>query len=1149
MSTITNSKSKKIVAVFVGLVSAVVMMGGAVVAPASAATVEELTAQINSLLATIAGLQTQLSGITGGTGTCAYTFTTNLKVGSTGTEVMNLQKFLNKDSATQIASGSDAGAPGYETSYFGERTKAAVIKFQDKYTAEILTPVGLTAGTGYFGASSRAKANAMCSGGPIVTPPTGTGLTVTSATQPANSLAPQGAARVPFTRINLTNNSGAAVTVNNITVERSGLGVDAVFSGIVLVDENNVQIGTSKTLNSNHQAAVGDPITLNPGQTKTITVAGNMAASLSSQAGQVVGLNVVAVNTSSTVSGTLPITGAQHTINSTLTLGSVSTSTSAFDPGTAQTKNIGDTGVKFSGIKFTAGSVEHLKLYSIRFRQVGSVSSSDLSNVMVYVDGTAYPTTVDSTGKYYTATFSGGLLIEKGLSKDVYIQGDITGSNASSRTVDFDLDKVTDVYFVGQTFGYGIAPSGTYTPWYNGNVITVSGVSVTTIGKANEIAAQNVAAGVSGQVLGGFVTDIKGEAISVQSMVFTVATSGTGVALPTSFSLYNDAGAVVAGPVDMAAAGTVTFTDTVTFPTGRKVWTIKGKLPSSFTNGGTVILSTTPSSGWTNITGQTTGNSVTLTQGAFSMNTMTVKAASLAIAVSSTPAAQTVVAGAQGVTLANYQFDATQSGEDIRFSSLGLTASTSAALSASTILSSCQLFDGSTALNGGSNVVNPTITTTAFTATAVTFTLDSTMTVPKGTVKTLALKCNVASGATGSLKWGITSTQIGAIAATGVTSSVSVTPSGSTNNGQLMTLTSAGTVVVSTDASSPSYKIAAAGSTGVTLGSYKFRAANESVNLTRIGLGLGSVTASSTSADLTTVTLWNGATQIGSATFVGANRNATSTLTSPLVLTKDTDVIVTVKGDLAAQGASEPSNPGALLTVDVDVNTNTQGTGVQSGSTINATGSTAVAGVRVFKSYPTVAQQTSGMSSTLIAQSGIDLYRFSIAANAAGEIALNELTVNVATSSASTANGTTSVTNLKVYAYTDSAYSNAVSGFTSGQIVATIATLVNGGDNVAALSSVLTIPAGQTYYFKVVGDVSQVAGTTGSAGTVTTRLSGDASYPSLSTLLGVYATGLGNFIWSPVSTTTAATTNIDWTNGFNVAGLPSGGTNSFTLSK
>ncbi|MEK7134119.1 MAG: hypothetical protein AAB819_00080, partial [Patescibacteria group bacterium] len=77
MSTITNSKTKKIVAGFVGLVSAVVMMGGAVVAPASAATVEELTSQINSLLATIASLQTQLSGITGGTGTgtgtCAYT--------------------------------------------------------------------------------------------------------------------------------------------------------------------------------------------------------------------------------------------------------------------------------------------------------------------------------------------------------------------------------------------------------------------------------------------------------------------------------------------------------------------------------------------------------------------------------------------------------------------------------------------------------------------------------------------------------------------------------------------------------------------------------------------------------------------------------------------------------------------------------------------------------------------------------------------------------------------------------------------------------------------------------------------------------------------------------------------------------------------
>ena len=263
-------------------------------------------------------------------------------------------------------------------------------------------------------------------------------------------------------------------------------------------------------------------------------------------------------------------------------------------------------------------------------------------------------------------------------------------------------------------------------------------------------------------------------------------------------------------------------------------------------------------------------------------------------------------------------------------------------------------------------------------------------------------------------------------------------------------------------------------------------------------------------------------------------------------------MLVTVKGDLANQGTALASTPGALLLVDVDANgTNTQGTGAQSGATINASfsGST-VSGVRVFKSFPTVAKQTSGMSSTLIAQSGIDLYRFSITANSAGDIALNKLVINVSTSSGNTTNGTTSVTNLLVKAYTDSAFSNGVAGFTDGQVVATISGLVSNGNNTAALSSILTIPLGQTYYFKVIGDVAQVAGTTNSAGTVTTKLVGDATYSTgITTLMGTYAAALGNFIWSPVSTTTPATGNIDWTNGFTVPGLPSGGTDSFTLTK
>jgi len=85
-------------------------------------------------------------------------FTGNLKKGTVGQEVKCLQIVLNLNPATVIAKVG-AGSPGKETNEFGKLTSAAVINFQQKYTAEILKPVNLKKGNGFVGKLTRSKLN------------------------------------------------------------------------------------------------------------------------------------------------------------------------------------------------------------------------------------------------------------------------------------------------------------------------------------------------------------------------------------------------------------------------------------------------------------------------------------------------------------------------------------------------------------------------------------------------------------------------------------------------------------------------------------------------------------------------------------------------------------------------------------------------------------------------------------------------------------------------------------------------------------------------------------------------------------------------------------------------------------------------------
>jgi ABC-type transport system substrate-binding protein len=76
----------------------------------------------------------------------AFQLKSDLRLGNRGKEVEELQRCL----------GSEVSG------YFGEKTKEAVVTFQEKYAQEILKPWGFQAGTGVVARTTRDKLNELC---------------------------------------------------------------------------------------------------------------------------------------------------------------------------------------------------------------------------------------------------------------------------------------------------------------------------------------------------------------------------------------------------------------------------------------------------------------------------------------------------------------------------------------------------------------------------------------------------------------------------------------------------------------------------------------------------------------------------------------------------------------------------------------------------------------------------------------------------------------------------------------------------------------------------------------------------------------------------------------------------------------------------
>ena len=757
---------------------------------------------------------------------------------------------------------------------------------------------------------------------PTIPDPTETergGITVSTTKQPAASLAPRNTARILFTNFILTAGQND-VTVDSISVMKTGLVDLRAFESVMLLDRDGLQIGRSSVLDSNGIATIGIPFVIPTGHSQVYTVAVNTPTDTALYAGQVGGISVININTSATVSGSLPIIGASHTINHTLIVGTVSKiERGTFESENNQAKRIGTTGYNFSSVVITP-AVERLRSKSIRWKQTGSANSSDISNIVTVVRGVLYPTI--QSGNYYTTIFPGdGLFMLKGFTTTISVRGDIVGG--SEKTIDFDIDAWEDIHLVGDVFGFGVRlPFGSTSdnndagvvrssnyPYYDAHQVTIlPAVGTISVTADPEIPAQNISVGVMDQILGGFIVEVTNEPISLSriAMAINIITQdGSSVSMAdlTSVKIVDENDTVIAGPVDgtgLEKYGSLLFTDSVTFHPGVTYIRLIGKLSANFGLDDTIQVSTIPSTFWLNVRGETTGWFILPTPNTVEQSSwMTAKTASLRISVSSGSSSDTAVAGASQFPFVSIVFDATRSGDDIRITSIPLTFGAKGIYGSD--ITNCRLHDGATA------VTSPAINPVFISGESHTFTFDGNgLTILKGTVRTLDLRCNVSSSVTSGLAmWSIDesladSNQINAF---GIVSSQLADITIQAEEARFIRLTSSGGYTVRNDVSLLHQEVPA-GTSDVTLARLQFNASvaeNIAIKQIALRLGEGSSDSSSVLAD-ENVTLWIGNTQIGTAQFGLANPDfAVSTLHNPFTLPKGEQVTVTVKGDLLEQ--------------------------------------------------------------------------------------------------------------------------------------------------------------------------------------------------------------------------------------------------------
>ncbi len=376
------------------------------------------------------------------------------------------------------------------------------------------------------------------------------------------------------------------------------------------------------------------------------------------------------------------------------------------------------------------------------------------------------------------------------------------------------------------------------------------------------------------------------------------------------------------------------------------------------------------------------------------------------------PTTSTIISGAQDVLLGSWTFDTTNSGEDIRITSLVFAAS-------STNATNLTVYNGEYG-NGGvamSPINDAPSDVDGGDSASSTFAFDEPIVVTQKTSQTIQLVGDINSSAAANqiAQFGLTDATAAnnpSVVAYGTDTGNRAVLSLTADDGAVLTYAAAGAVTVSTY-NNPSNSFARAGATGVTFGQVKLDALYEDLDLDQLKVYVAdgglTGTAAGDYADVDKVYIYDGTTLLASNSIPSTGTYTFNFDNGTLTVPVDGSKTLTIKADMSTISTvnAVPGTPAADVAFGFGGTDGFKFTGNGSNTTATETynGSTTSAMV-LHKALPTVSMSESGNTlgaATSMANGASDLYAFKVTADSAGsEVLLYRASFEIATGGGAT---------------------------------------------------------------------------------------------------------------------------------------------------